>query len=347
MLANGSRTFFAASFLLPRRVRDPATALYAFCRLADDAIDIGSGSERVLDELRERLDRIYANAPCACPADRAFAEVVERYGIPRAMPEALLEGFAWDHVRRRYETLSDVTAYAVRVAGSVGTMMAVVMGARSEEALARASDLGVAMQLTNIARDVGEDARVNRLYLPASWLREAGVDPDRWLAEPVFDEAVGSVVARLLLEAERLYVRAERGLALLPPDCRPGIRAARLLYAEIGNEVARRGFDSLASRAVVAPSRKLVLLARAFWPRSSQAGMAQRELLEEARFLLDATMMEPSLGPSGHDTLRWWDFRGRAIRTIDMFERLERRQRSKGSCPSSIGTQSTLALGGS
>ncbi len=99
--------------------------------------------------------------------------------MPRELPEALLEGFEWDLVGRRYETLEELQAYAARVAGSVGAMMAVLMGARSAAVLARACDLGVAMQLTNIARDVGEDARQGRLYLPLAWLREAGIDPER------------------------------------------------------------------------------------------------------------------------------------------------------------------------
>lgn len=347
MLANGSRTFFAASFLLPRRVREPATALYAFCRLADDAIDGSGASSASLDELRGRLDRIYAGTPCACPADRAFAEVVARYAIPRAMPEALLEGFAWDQTRRRYETLSDVTAYGVRVAGSVGTMMAVVMGARSEEALARASDLGVAMQLTNIARDVGEDARAGRLYLPAEWMREAGIDPDRWLAEPAFDAALGHVVARLLREAQRLYARAEHGVRLLPIDCRAGIRAARLLYAEIGNEVARRHYDSVSRRAVVPTPRKLALLAMAFGPRRSRGDSPRRELLEEARFLLESTMPSHLDAALAAVPVPWWDIDSRVARTIELFERLERRERANSHYRGEAKQEGALALGSS
>ena len=98
--------------------------------------------------------------------------------IPRALPEALLEGFAWDAAGRRYETLDEVEHYAARVAGCVGAMMTLVMGRRDPAILARACDLGVAMQLTNICRDVGEDARAGRLYLPLAWLRDNGIDPD-------------------------------------------------------------------------------------------------------------------------------------------------------------------------
>ena len=133
-------------------------------------------------------------APGRIDADRALAHVVHRLAIPRLLLDALLEGFLWDANGRRYETLEEVHDYAARVAGTVGAMMALVMGAHTQRALARACELGVAMQLTNIARDVGEDARNGRLYLPRAWLREAGIDPDAWLRAPRFDAAIAGVV---------------------------------------------------------------------------------------------------------------------------------------------------------
>ena len=168
LLKGGSRTFHAASKVLPRKVSDPAIALYAFCRLADDAVDLGDNRAAAVERLKERLDRAYRGQPMDQAADRAFADVVARFSIPREVPEALLEGLAWDAEGRRYETLPELCAYAARVAGTVGTMMTLVMGQRAPEIVARACDLGVAMQLTNIARDVGEDARAGRLYLPLS-----------------------------------------------------------------------------------------------------------------------------------------------------------------------------------
>jgi phytoene synthase len=137
------------------------------------------------------------------------------------------------------------------------------MGVRDEAALARACDLGVAMQLTNIARDVGEDARNGRLYLPRAWLREAGIDPQAWLQAPYFDAAVAGIVQRMLDAADALYRRAEHGIAGLPRDCRPAIHAARLVYAEIGRQLERCGLDSVHHRAVVCGRRKLALIARA------------------------------------------------------------------------------------
>lgn len=258
LLDGGSRSFYAASLLLPARVRHPATALYAFCRIADDLIDNGDPPV-ALAELHRRLDGIYADRPADHPEDRALAAVVVMYRLPRLLLDRLLEGFAWDAEGRRYDDLAALEHYAARVAGTVGAMMAVLMGVRDPAALARACDLGVAMQLTNIARDVGEDARAGRLYLPLAWLRDAGLAPDTFLAQPEPSPALSAIVGRLLGAAEMLYCRADTGIAALPFACRPGIFAARHLYAAIGQQVIRNGCDSVTSRARVPRGQKLRL----------------------------------------------------------------------------------------
>ena len=287
-LRHGSKTFLAASMLLPRGVVEPACALYAFCRLADDAVDGPDGRAGAVDRLRERLMQAYAGTPQDHAADRALALTVARHGIPCALFDALLEGFEWDVQGRRYDTLDALHDYAARVAGTVGAMMALLMGVRSAEGLARACDLGVAMQLSNIARDVGEDARMGRLYLPRAWLLEAGIDPDAWLARPVFSPALGGVVQRLLDAAELLYRRVDAGVARLPLACRPGINAARFLYAEIGHEVARRGLDSVTQRARVPAARKAWLLLRALVQLAPSVSAEGAPPLAANRFLVDA-----------------------------------------------------------
>jgi phytoene synthase len=232
--------------------------------------------------------------------------------------DALLEGFAWDAQARTYETLEDVHAYGARVAGSVGAMMAVVMRVRDEQAVARACDLGVAMQLTNIARDVGEDARAGRLYLPQQWLREAGISPDAWLRNPVFDRRIASIVKRLLDAADVLYARAEHGIARLPRDCRPAILAARLVYAEIGRALEQLGLDSVNHRAVVSGRRKLVLLARA----SSAAVLAPADpmlrapALAATQFLVNAGALPDAEG------LRRHSFADRMVWSAELYGRL-------------------------
>lgn len=285
----GSRSFHAASLLLPDRTRAGAYAIYAFCRLSDDSVDLDRGGLNAVRALRRRLDAVYAGAPEDSAVDRALAGAVETFALPRPPFEALLEGLAWDAEGRTCETFADLLAYAARVAGSVGAMMAALMGAREATLVARACDLGVAMQLTNVARDVGEDARAGRLYLPKAWLREAGIDAERLLARPSFTPELGGVIARVLGEAETLYARADAGIGALAPAFRPAIGAARLLYAEIGAELTRRGGDSVSLRSVVPAPRKLLLLAEAYarrWCRATAGRDAPA--LAETQFLVDA-----------------------------------------------------------
>ena len=327
-LAANSKTFHAASLLLPPSVRAPATVLYGFCRLADDAVDVDGGQQEAIARLRSRLDSVYAGRPQAEAADRALAAVVSQYAIPRELPEFLIEGLAWDAAGRDYETLEELYAYAARVAGAVGAMMSLLMGVRSPAALARACDLGVAMQLSNIARDVAEDARMGRIYLPKRWLREAGIEPEAWLAAPVYDQALAGVVQRLLDAAHGLYQRVGAGVSQLPLGCRPGINAARFMYAEIGHQVrrqiARHGTDALGRRAVVPNGRKCLLLLRsalALWPPS-------RGLVDEAlaanRPLLDWVAASTAAPPWPVEPLPEI---GSVGVVLGLFERLERQDR--------------------
>jgi phytoene synthase len=263
MIRTGSLSFHAASRLLPARVRDPALALYAFCRVADDDVDETQDKVAAVLRLRARLDLIYAGRPENRAPDRAFAAVIADFDLPRALPDALLEGLAWDASGRQYRNLSELNAYGARVAGSVGVMMCVLMRVREPDALARAADLGLAMQLTNIARDVGEDARAGRLFLPLDWLKEAGIDRDRFLADPVTSPELTAITARLLATADELYRRSSAGIYRLPRDCRMGISAARHIYAAIGSSLARQGHDNITRRARTSGAEKLARIGQA------------------------------------------------------------------------------------
>ncbi len=331
LIRHGSRSFYAASWLLPVGVRRQAYALYAFCRLSDDAVDVDGGRPGAVARLQERLARVYDGRPLPIAADRAMADVVATAAIPRALPEALLEGLDWDARGREYEDLPDLYAYATRVAGTVGAMMALLMGVRCPDALSRACDLGIAMQLTNIARDVGEDARAGRLYLPRRWLREAGVDPDAWLIAPDPKPAVAAVVQRLLVSADQLYARAESGIAVLPRACRPAIQAARLIYAEIGREVERSRCDSVSGRATVSTRRKLRLLGRALADAAVMRAREAAPAVAEARFLVQAAatpVASPSAAASRPSATAWWNFSERYLWVINLFEQLERREQA-------------------
>ena len=335
MIRTGSRSFFMASLLLPDDVRDAAYALYGFCRLSDDAVDIEGAAPNAVPRLRARLNLIYAGSPAREPVDRALTDAVRQHGIPRAAMDALLEGLEWDAQGRTYETLSEVYDYAARVAGSVGAMMAALMGARKPDLAARACDLGVAMQLTNIARDVGEDARNGRLYLPRAWMREAGLDPDAWLAAPVYQPEIGEVIARLLRAADDLYRRADGGIANLDPAFRPAIFAARHLYSEIGVKLRHRGLDSVSRRTRVSTVRKLFLLGRAMANTlrapSSRAWRVRRS--PKRGFLVEAVGATSALNQPNRGRGR---FRNDLVWILDLFASLETRVRHERSAARAV-----------
>jgi 15-cis-phytoene synthase len=272
MIRQGSKSFHMAS--LPNSYRQHARALYGFCRMADDLVDHAETPQTAVAQLAIRLDLIYAGTPSDNPTDRAFADVVRLHAIPRAVPDALIEGFAWDAGGRQYKTLSDVTSYGVRVAGTVGVMMSLLMGQRKPDALARAVDLGVAMQFSNIARDVEEDERMGRVYLPHEWI----------------DKSKAEAASRLVLEAETIYRRAASGIALLPRSCRASINAARLLYREIGLSAAAQSHKG---RAVVPLLQKLSLLAKAIVLTPWLPRLNSDPCLPEGQFLLDAVAQMP------------------------------------------------------
>lgn len=293
MMKGGSKTFFAASRLLPPRVRAAAIALYAYCRVADDMVDQGGDVHSHLATLRHRLDLIYTGTPANFVEDHALSLVVQQYKLPRLFLDALLEGFEWDALGRRYQTIEELHSYGARVAGTVGAMMCWIMGSQSAATLARACELGVAMQMTNIARDVGEDARNGRIYLPLEWMQGAGIDVAQWLDNPQATEIVKSQIGRLLDEADALYERAQSGIAELPPDCRAAILAASSIYGEIGHQLRREGLDSISRRTVVSTRRKLVLLAGAWTQvRWVYAAPQQPAPLEAIRFLVEGCESE-------------------------------------------------------
>ena len=226
----GSKSFAAAARLFDAATRRRVLMLYAWCRHCDDVVDgqeLGfNAAPRAqpdaaakLEGLRELTRRAYAGEKMRDPAFAAFQEVALRHaGVPRIAPRFAfdhLAGFAMDVEGARYETIDDTLRYCYHVAGVVGLMMASIMGVNDARVLDRACDLGLAFQLTNIARDIVEDAQVGRCYLPAQWLREAGIPPGE-VALPRHRAALAAVAARLVDHAEPYYESALGGIAGLP-----------------------------------------------------------------------------------------------------------------------------------
>jgi phytoene synthase len=270
-IRKGSSSFAAAARLFEARTRDDASMLYAWCRYCDDQIDgqeLGHGDAAIdAATQRERLDALIrktraalAGAPVADDAVfAAFQRVALTHEIPATHPLDHLEGFRMDVEGRTYRTFDDVLVYCYHVAGVVGVMMAMIMGVRDAPTLRRAADLGLGFQLTNIARDVVEDAARGRVYLPLDWLAEAGV-PEGKVADPQYRAAVHSVTSRLLAAAEPYYDSARWGLRRLPFRSAWAIAAARGVYREIGRSVNRADAEAMAQRAVVGSWKKLQLI---------------------------------------------------------------------------------------
>ena len=268
MIRDGSRSFAGAARLFPPQTREAATLLYAWCRHCDDQIDgetLGRRTATGLRRLRqERLATLMETTRRALDGEAssdavfvAFQRVVTRYAIPERYPMELLEGFAMDVEGRRYPDVTALRLYCYHVAGTVGLMMAHVMGVRDEWTFERAADLGIALQMTNIARDVVEDARDGRVYLPLDWLEQAGVPTDE-VFEPRYRAALAAVVVRLLDEADRYYASGNRGLPRLPFRCAWAVAVARDVYSAIGAAVRQRGATAWDERTIVPRRQKLV-----------------------------------------------------------------------------------------
>lgn len=264
-----SKSFSLASKLLPLDVRDAARVVYAWCRRADDAVDQVPAAQQheALRRLTAELDAVYEASEPSDPLSAAFQRVVRQTGIPRLYPAELLRGMRMDADGQRYATWEDLVLYCYRVAGVVGLMMCHVLAVQEKAALRHAAHLGIAMQITNIARDVVEDWERGRLYLPDSLLAKHGAGGLLTELGGPFPEAeipaLALVVQQLLSEAERYYLSGDQGLRHLNPQAAFAVRTARLIYADIGRQLARRNYDVRSGRAYVTFTRKLFLTARA------------------------------------------------------------------------------------
>lgn len=271
-IAVGSKSFAAAARLFAPEVRRSVLMLYAWCRHCDDVVDgqeLGFASvaqdagtaAAALARLEAQTRQAYAGEPMQEPAFAAFQEVALRCAIAPQHAFDHLAGFAMDVREARYETLDDTLRYSYHVAGVVGLMMATIMGAKEPAVLDRACDLGIAFQLTNIARDIVDDAHIERCYLPAQWLREAGI-PQHALALPQHRAALARLAARLVGHAEPYYASAKEGLAALPLRSAWAIATAHRVYRQIGIEVTARGARAWDERVGTSRATKLWLLCR-------------------------------------------------------------------------------------
>jgi 15-cis-phytoene synthase len=283
-IARGSKSFALASRLFDRTVRERAWLLYAWCRACDDLADgqvlggaLGVGGD--VATIRDLTDRALAGEWVGEAAFDGLRILRSEVPIPRAMIDDHIAGFALDAEGWRPQTEADLIRYCHRVAGVVGQMMALVMGVLADDSdtLGRADDLGIAFQLANIARDVREDAKGGRVYLPQEWLAELQIRsfraksrnvPDAQLGFSTSPEANGDrgkiaiLLTRLADLAARYEASARIGAKRLPFRSRWAVLAAAGIYGDIAREVARRGEAALDARVVTSRAAKLGWIVR-------------------------------------------------------------------------------------
>lgn len=258
-----SKTFYMASALLPAQQRRAMRALYAFCRTSDDLVDRAEGD--ALSTLQAwRRQALYPYWVVDDPVTLAWLDARRRFAIPRLYPEQLLEGVAQDLTQTRYATFAELAGYCYGVASTVGLMSMHITGFSGREALPYAIKLGVALQLTNILRDVAEDWRMGRLYLPQEDLQRFGVS-EAAIAAGRNDGRWRALMRFEIERARRLYAESMPGIALLGAQGQLAVAAAAELYQRILDDIEAHNYDVFSRRAHLSNRRKAAHLPGIWW----------------------------------------------------------------------------------
>ncbi|MBL8130455.1 MAG: squalene/phytoene synthase family protein [Anaerolineae bacterium] len=269
--AENSKTFFIASALLPPEKRRAVRALYAFCRVTDDLVDRAEGGSDPADvrlSLEEwRTRALQPHPPVDQPVALAWAETRARFGVPVGYAEQLIDGVAADLTKKRYQTFEELAAYSYGVASTVGLMAMHIVGfnkADRSRALPYAVRLGVALQLTNILRDVADDWRGGRLYLPLAELEAHGLS-EADIAAGRVDDRWRAFMREQIARTRRLYDEAMPGIAMLHPEGRFAIAAAAELYRAILDDIEAHDYDVFSRRAHLSAWGKMRRLPGIWW----------------------------------------------------------------------------------
>ncbi|HVN55210.1 MAG TPA: squalene/phytoene synthase family protein [Anaerolineaceae bacterium] len=272
LTARHSRTFSLATQFLPRFKRKAIRALYAFCRTSDDLVDCPENGLNGLDEAwiawRQRSLSLLPSGKDLIAV--AWADARLRFRIPILFAEQLLDGIARDLCQKRYLTFEELAAYAYGVASTVGLMSMHIIGFSGPEAIPYAIKLGVALQITNILRDVGEDWRVGRVYLPQEELAAFGLNEGDLAAGRV-DERWRAFMRFQIQRNRLLYAEAHPGIRMLDRDGRFAVAAAAGLYSGILDDIEAHDYDVFTRRAHLGPVEKLLRLPKILLGSTSHA----------------------------------------------------------------------------
>ncbi len=257
-----AKSFYLASWALPRQKRVAAWVVYAFSRVSDDLVDAGGpDAAGRFKKWRQQVETAFDSGQSDDLVLSAFVPICRTYGIPRRLVFQLLDGLADDLSKDRYRTFAELKKYCVKVAAVPGLMLLRVLGCTDLRAKRHAQDLGIAMQLTNILRDVKEDAARGKIYLPLEDLAAAGYsesDLHAGVQSAAFDRLMNVQINR----ARALYETADAGIAYLPSDARLCVRLCSAFYLGILDELSQPGVSPLQGRVVVPFSKKAAIAAR-------------------------------------------------------------------------------------
>lgn len=270
-----SKTFYMATRFLPNHKQRGIFAIYSLCRYVDDLVDETEDLinkqelhprdiKGQLDSWKQKLQDTYAGRSSDHPVLIAFSDVLRRYHIPIEMPFELIEGVGMDLYKSRYESFDEVYDYSFKVASIVGLMTSQIFGYQSNEALGYAVDLGIAMQLTNILRDVGEDLERDRIYLPQDELRKYGVT-EKDLFNHRLTDSVKELLVYQISRARRYYNRSDKGVAMLAKDSQLPVYLARHNYSRILDKIEENNYNVFDLRAYLNTTEKLSIIPQLFY----------------------------------------------------------------------------------
>jgi phytoene synthase len=268
MTKHYSKSFYLSTKLLPAERRKATYALYGFCRYADNIIDVPRDRTKKeltveIDNLAKELQTAYRTGESEHPVLKPFVATALKYGIPVEYPLDLLKGVTMDLYIKRYETMDDLKLFCYRVASTVGLMMTHVLGYENEDAFGYAKDLGMAMQLTNILRDVKEDKDLGRIYLPQEVMRTFGVSENDIMLERPTDNLI-NMLKYIADEAHGYFESAHPGIPMLRRESQYAIYSASRIYRGILHKIEEAGYNPFPQRAFVSKHRKLAILLQEF-----------------------------------------------------------------------------------
>lgn len=269
-----AKTFYMATRFLPNHKQRSIFAIYALCRYIDDLVDETNDliqQKRVspdkltdlLSDWQHKLEHAYATGEADNPILIAFADTLRTFHIPKKYPLELMDGVCMDLTKNRYENFQELWDYSYKVASVVGLMTSEVFGYTSEEAIPRAIDLGIAMQLTNILRDIGEDLRRDRIYIPSEDLNRFNLT-EADLFNHVSDERFTALMTFQIERARSYYQNADEGIEMLNQDSRLPVYLARHNYSRILDRIEKGKFEVYQKRAHLSAAQKFAILPRAW-----------------------------------------------------------------------------------